>query len=400
MLGELISAIWRVWMRIDVNLIKESPNSNHQSNVDGGAKIGTYKGERLVIRSELSKLESAKEEMTFHFSEKVEGEVATKMDVEAEFAIKVMKVDEILAYLKSAQAFQTPGELVALARRLLEGNGSVRNFTTNATSDPTQQYLLLQFSIFEGESSGASTSRIESIREALSELEFESSAAIHAGLNSIDAATQFGVTPNDIALFQSTYRDLVIGNPSLAETLQTLFERFGDREFSKGLNSLLKALGNDLSATRPSIDTIRLQLLIEDIYRLEVFNTIIDEASSLGARLARVNHCSKFSPTQYLKELVSITTERWINSGRFTSIPAKFEISEMPTSILLLTQAMRSLSEMPVKVFASLDARRDVLTAAQLALDEIIEAEDDDEFDDRRTKKDIATIGQSRIELD
>jgi len=293
-----------------------------------------------------------------------------------------MQVEEIMAYLEAAKAFQTPGELMALAKRMLGDQGSVRQILRHATDEPTQQYLLLQFALIEGKNSGAPASRLDQITDSLAELEFESSASIHAGLNSIDAASQFASTAGEIREFQTTYRDLVIGSPNLAEMLKTILERFGDKDFAEGLKALLKALGNDVVAARPSVDPVRLRLLIEDIYRVEIFNTLIEDATALGKGLIKHHWCADFPVLLYLKELVSLTGERWINPTRFATLPGKFSIANPEASILLVTQSLRALRGMPVKIYENVDSRQEILNAGQDALDELIRADEDENDDD------------------
>lgn len=259
-------------------------------NLDLGQKTGTFNGQKAVTTDSTSRLASAAEEMTFAFSSKVEEKEAGKRGVRAESRLQMMRIEDINEYLDKARSPHTPEKMAALAKRMLSPDQSPYQLARQESDDPTSQYLMLQFALQQGERDKAPSAALDALRNAIAVLEHESGGAIHAGLNSIDAASEFGDSAASVQGFQNTYRKVVdsaLGSSSLVETLKLALERFGKMDFQRGLKGLMKALGADVAAARPSTDPRRLQALIQDVYQLEVFNTLLDESEKLGKSLAR-----------------------------------------------------------------------------------------------------------------
>ena len=367
-------------MRIDGTAGSAGYDATHAASGRAPAR-GQFQGEQVTVRNELSSLSDAAEELTFHFAGKRDRKASGERAVEAEPALQLLRTEEIAAYLRAAHAFQKPGDMVALVKRFMDAGQSPRQVARQASDDPTQQFLLLQLALHEAERGGASAERREALREALAELELASGPAIRAGLNSIDAASGFGHDAASVSGFQNTYRDVVLGAATLADTLRLALARFAEQDFERGLAGLLKALGADLAAARPSTEPARLQALVQDVYQLEVFNTLLHEARQLAGRLADAHGVARFAALPLLQDLVGFTAERWIGADRFLDLPARLRIAILAARIGLLTQALRMLREMPGKVYPDPDTRQAVLQAGQEALDQLIEEEENEAED-------------------
>ena len=77
-----------------------------------------------------------------------------------------------------------------------------------------------------------------------------------------------------------------------------------------------------------------------------------------------------------MRDLVAITGERWVAPSRFTGIADDWDVHETVARIRLLTGILKVLRPLPVPVFQDLQAREAILQAAQQALDQAIEAEE------------------------
>lgn len=362
-------------MRIDGNIPRPGPDG--AGNLAGNtASRGLYRGEQAVLKNDGPNLTDAAEEMSLHFSEKVERQAADEHEIEAELPLQIMRAEQIRDYLDSAQSFRDPSVLVNLAKRMIDAQAGPLQLARQATDDPTEQFLLLQFALQQGEAQGAPAERLAALREAVATLEFEAGPQVYAGLNSIDAAVQFGNSPDTIRGFQNTYREVVLAAANLAQALDVILGRFGEQDFERGLTSLLKALGADLAAARPSIAPERLQTLLQDIYQLEVVNTLLDETASLARTLSERHGIARFAPTTFIKSLVGLTCERWVVAQNFLRIPNDLAIALLAAKIELMVQAQRVLRELPMKIFSDAEARRALLDAGQEALDQLIDEED------------------------
>jgi type III secretion protein W len=232
----------------------------------------------------------------------------------------------------------------------------------------------------DAQKNGLPTDVVERLQDAIADLEMEAGPQIRAGLNSMATAGAHGRDAGEVAAFQSTYRDVVLGDASLAQTLNLVIERLGGpqgEDFSRGLQGLIKALGADLSAARPSTDANRLQALVQDLYQLEVAATVLDGCRELSATLATKHGQSGMEPVALMKDLVTVTGERWVGAARFTAMAERFNLQDVGAQIAFHTATKAMVREMPPKVFPDQEARQAVIDAAQGALDAAIDKEEE-----------------------
>lgn len=81
---------------------------------------------------------------------------------------------------------------------------------------------------------------------------------------------------------------------------------------------------------------------------------------------------------ELMKELVSITGEKWVGASRFASLAERFGASEIRQRIVFLSGVRGLMRDIPVDVFHDPDARQSILNAAQEALDLAIELEEEE----------------------
>ena len=230
----------------------------------GGASqsaVGQFAGQQVQVDEVDSMLSDAAEELGMHHSEKAESKHSSERKKEAVRSLEIMTAEAVSDYLDAAQAFEDPEQLVHLAKRMLSGQGDPARHAREAFQEPTQQFMAMQYALHQGEREGVASDVLEALRESLQDLEMAHGPAIRADINSIATAAQPGASRVDIAQFQATYRDVVLGESSLAATLKMALERFGDKDFSVGLQRLTQALGQDLAAARPSCEPARLHSL-------------------------------------------------------------------------------------------------------------------------------------------
>lgn len=213
------------------------------------------------------------------------------------------------------------------------GQESPKQLACQETRDPTGQYLLLQYALQDGLKNGTGEEILDTLREALADLEMDHGPQIRSNLNTIGAAGEFGADRESIEAFQTTYRDVVLGEATLAQTLKLVLERLSGKEgedFGRGLQGLIKALGQDLAAARPSTESNRLQSLVQDLYQLEVTATVVDNCRELGKTLAARHGVTSFPAIDLMKELVGVTGEKWVSASRFSASTSCGETSCPP----------------------------------------------------------------------
>ncbi len=374
---------------------------------DGGrAGVGSFGGQQVQVDTAESVLADAAEEISLHHSEKAESKHSSQRKKEAAHKQEVMSAEAILAYMDAAEGHEDPEQLVHLAKRILsrqnapagqagqrglrEGGGAqqpARRAARGRQDDagdevrrvyrnPTQQILALQYVLQMGEREHAPEELLDELREELDELELAHGDAARADINTIEVAAQGGASAGEVLAFQDTYRDVVLGENSLAATLQLALARFGDGDFSAGLARLIQALGRDLAASRPSADPARLQNLVQDLYHLGVASTVLDGCRQLHERLQGDHGPLSATPVQLMQSLVGASAEKWISTSRFTALSGEVGAGAVQPQIQFLTGVKALMRDMPPKVFVDADQRQTVLQAVQDALDAAIDRED------------------------
>lgn len=354
-----------------------SPLHTRSGTERAPTQTGSFRGETVapLLGKPAGLSTDSMEEISLHFAEKAERSEFDEEKVKVPEWQSVMKAEEIMAYLRAAQSADSAEALVALAKRmLLAGQGNPGQLARQQFQQPTEQYLALQYALQLGQQEGANPELLEGLRDAIADLEEDHGSEIRARLNTAAAVSGYG-TVQDVQTLQQVYTDTVLGQNSLAQTLQLALQRFGGAGFKAGLKALINSLGLDLAAARPSTDRVRLQTLVQDLYQLEVIHTVLDAADALGRTLANRHALVPPAPDQLVNELVGLTGERWLSASRFTGLAQSHGIGDVTAQISFLTGVKTLLRELPPRVFPDMEARSTVMTALQEALDGLIDQE-------------------------
>jgi type III secretion protein W len=347
---------------------------------------GTVHGTPVLIKTEAQSLLTSAEERSVAMAAKIEAKAVEARTFSHDSSLQqLMQIRQITAYLDTAQRGQDAEALIQLAQRMRDAPEQARSLARRAFPDATTQFLALQYAIRSGQEDGVPDASLEALFDALAELEADHGGAIRADLNTVEAAAEQAHSAADVLHFQSTYKDVVLGESSLANTLRLLLRRFGLEGFDAGRRQLIAALGLDVSAQRPSGDLARLNNLVQDLYHLQVIGSMQEDCRKLASYFARRFNIATLSPMQLMEDLIALSGERWAAAGRFVDLASRFGILLVAAQIAFYTRTRGLLGRMPTKIFADLDCRLAIIGAAQEALDLAIEQEQAEE--DRRQEE-------------
>lgn len=348
-----------------------------QAGFDAGqSRTGTLLGEHAVLlEGDISSLGDAAEEISLHMAEKTEDKHHAERKLRPERPVELLRLGEILEMLQQTQDPNAQARLEELAARLLSGQGSPRRQAARAFGEVSQQYLALHYALRKGEQEGAAPELLESLRDALAELELESGPRIRAGLNTLGSAGEFAADARGVQSFQDTYRDIVLGEDTLGKTLDLALERFGGKEAGRGLKQLILALGRDLSSARPSVSPQRLQALAGDLYQLQVAVTVLDGCAGLSGSL-RAKGLGAPDGERLMRDLVGLTADKWLNASRIAALAQQHGVATPEGRVAFLSGVKALMRDLPVPVFPDAEARQATLNAIQDALDTAIDEED------------------------
>jgi len=330
--------------------------------------------EGVLVDDEFAILQDAAEEISMHVAERVEKKHTDERSKKLTQSSQSLSSEAIEGYLDATLGGDDRKRLLELSKQMLLGQGNPLALARQQFNNPTLQFMALQYALTTGEKEGAAKDVLESLREALDELELVHGARIRADINTIDAAREgTAANPKEVAHFQTTYSDMVLGKTTLNATLTLVLERFGENRLAEGLGRLQLALGQDLAAANPSVEPVRLQNLVQDLYQLGVAVTVLD-----GCRELLAVHGSKEpdAAITLLRDLVAVSSEKWVAASRFTALAQKFGATEIAPQINFLTGMKSLLHGMPVQVYQDSEQRFAIFDALQEALDTAIDREE------------------------
>jgi type III secretion protein W len=340
-------------------------------------------------------LSESAEELTQALSTKVQERKLKERMASGEARPEGLTRDELVAMLEAMASDQQAGSddgsaksraeqaIETLGRKIRQQPGLARQHAREQGGSASEQYLTLTEvaeRLAEGRLGPDPGGRAAAAaRDAAAELYAEHGKAIHADLNTFSAVNKLGAA--DAGQFRSEYREVVLGEATVADTLRRLLEMVPDGEpdrFDTVLDTMREALGLDLAAARPSSDPVRLQALVTDLAHMKVIRTVIDQCAELSQTLSRRHAIEPpVSATRMTRELVALTADRWVDASRVTRIAEDLGLQDPPeAAVHFLSGARSALRELPVQVYSSADARQTLLDAAQGALDHAIDREE------------------------
>ena len=84
-----------------------------------------------------------------------------------------------------------------------------------------------------------------------------------------------------------------------------------------------------------------------------------------------------FDPLQLTREVIRLTSERWVTASRFTALASDLKVTSTPAQIAFYTGLKVILRDLPAKVFPDPEGRDALIKAVQGALDEAIDREEE-----------------------
>lgn len=358
------------------------------------AAKGNYKGEQVVqTQSPQSMLADAAEELTFAASEKVETKLARRKAT-AGGGVRTEALEKAEQYLKQVHSKQSPEKLEKLLNDLKQefsknpeemlrrGGSELLRQARRAFKDGTDQYTALEYvSQMLGEGDEA---LLGLVQEAMAQAMAEDGEAIRAGLNIAEAISQHstGTLDGDQQL-RDFYRDTLFQNRGLAGTYEHIVESKGEENFSEHVQFLLKALSDDLGAKGPSIGPNELKAVIDDMYQLEVLSGVHEECGDLVGKMVQRTRLKKgASGHQIMKDLLKLKEERFIQAAQVEKITTTLGLRDLEPKIYFLRELKETARLIPLKAYEDPANREKLLDAIQEALDDAIDLEEEEDYDE------------------
>lgn len=351
---------------------------------DASSQTGVYNGAKVVVIDQNSLIADAAEELTESFSEDTEKDVSER---EVESGRREDSLKRLLRLQEVAQLSQKFGDLdqdklERTLRLLLQQRSSARQFrekSKEAFKDAAHQYVLLKALALGLRERGAPDDQIAAADAALAELSAEGGAAVQAAINVAEVASDFAL--EDLGApgpLRSAYHQAARNYQSMASALDDLIERFGPEDLEKSICFMEAALAADLDAAGPSAEPAKLQVILDDMHRLEALATIKGNCDGV-MRVARLQGARQDADGVWLlKEIAELQDARVVHARDIEKMPANLGLADVEREIRFLNDFIEVARDIPLKSYAKPENRRKLIDAAQQVLDAAIEREENE----------------------
>jgi type III secretion protein W len=356
-----------------------APFSAPASEPQGGIPEGSFRGEAVrVEQNAASLMADAAEELSFSASETVE----KKLSERKEGKERPKGLDKILLYVDQAGDMNR-SDLEELLKRLAAvknaGAGEILELTRQMFKDPTNRHAALAYARNNLDKAGISGEQAAALGKeldaTLSELERTEGRAINAGYNTAGLdAPGLNLAPVSLRVL---YRDTVVDFENYEKTFSSLMQKFGPEEFPKAVTWLIRALGGDMAALKPSGEPAALKEIMDGLYMVESLSTLYRDASGLLKGAAERHGPHDIREKDMLEPLLRYK-DAPAPSARQIGADMRFLVSDNAVRDAELTQGVRELARtMPHKLYVSAEARFAVLTSFQELLDKAVDREEE-----------------------
>jgi type III secretion protein W len=369
-----------------LNVVAHQQSTSLQDRSSHGQHlVGQHKGEQLILNNNAkSLLASAAEEMSFMRAEK-KSQDFSKRKVSDSKQLTTNAVEQVKKYLDNAKDLDKQKHLFPFFNALQKQSTlSPSQLASKHFQDISQQYIALAFARDELKKLRDKTktksigSLLASVESSLADLLSTSSSEIDAGINVSTIA--MGYTEQDLGSVNNLrqfYRDSVLDYGGLSQTFQKILDEYNGQHIAESIKYLLNALGADISSEGPSIPKERLNMIVNDIYKLQALETIHEDCDELLLQLSRIFHPPELPKNHKLmKELLSLLEKKWMTPEQILKLAINLKVVKDDMTIYFLRGFKELARTIPLKAYDDPYERSKLITVIQETLDQCIEEEE------------------------
>ncbi len=345
---------------------------------------GEFKGQKVGQQKDAaSMVQDAAEEMTFQASEKVEKKLGKRRA--AAKGLRTTAMEKAEFYIKKLKDMDKPEQMNKFMESLKRMGKNMnpqqlRQEVGKFFKDVSQQYAALAYAkemlADDPEMAGLS----EALQEAMDLAMEESGPEIRAGFNVTDDAMEFSAQGlKDTQQLRDFYRDTVLQYEGFHETYNEILENYGEAEFGKALDFLIKAVGSELQSKGPSVTHVELKRIIDDLYSLEMLGNIHRNCDELLGKIRKAYRLAlKMNTKAFMNRLMGLKSERWLRMDHVTKLVAQLGCDPIEAQIYFLREMGGMIKELPLKIFEEdMEKREKLIDVTQEALDDAIDREEE-----------------------
>ncbi|PAU66304.1 SepL/TyeA/HrpJ family type III secretion system gatekeeper [Pseudomonas sp. PIC25] len=318
-------------------------------------------------------LANSMEEISMAFSESIERHSKTLHNREiagrksARTVERVEKLAELYRLLDQPSLTQM-GKQAEQMRSLLNKNPSVEDLLDQVDKDPARASLLLQQMQRQAKAEGNLTDT-QTAERYLQALEKDYGEQIRAGFNTAAAIADFSSDPQQKQAMRQLYYQAVVNQQSASGLLDSLLERFDEKDFNRGLLAMQRALADDIGALAPSLTPKALRDLLGQLNASSQLGHTLKSSRDLLERVGSEDNPPGMSAVQLTRRLL-----RLANAGVFVrdfqnlshEVIGKEPLKQAP----FLNALYPVVNELPVALWKDAKSRQSGLGILRTLMDE------------------------------
>ena len=281
---------------------------------------------------------------------------------------------EVLGREAKDKGLLQPDELLQFVQQRLGG----RQGEPGPVDDPTLHYgalgVLERFYEAEGESQMASAARTAADR-----ILAEHGPTIHRGIAVTESAALYAAEKfGSVSDLRNLYVEEVVNHTSIPSTFTAILEKHGAEGVGDAIAFLLRAAGEDLSMMSDTKDLVLQKRIIDNLYQLEVLNSVRDRADKALEVVKRSYPLApNMTPERVMREMLGfIDTPAKMSESALTKLTQEAVPNSIEGRIAFLRECRNLAGMLPIKLFDESDRGGNGLKLRERLLTAIIEAQD------------------------
>lgn len=287
---------------------------NSYSGIQAGAfvpHVETFKAPSEQAVQPSQPLADAMEEVAMAFSASVErnSKALNQRDIrDKNHNRRVERVEKLaeLYRLLDQPSLLNLGRQAQQMQALLRRKPSLEDLLELTDKDPTRASLVLQQVQRQAQTNGSQEDS-QVAEQYLSTLHEEYGEQIRAGLNTASAIAEFSADPEQKQSMRHLYYQAVVTQQSVGGILDALLERFEEKDFSRGLRSLQRALADDIGALAPSLTPNALRGLLGKLNASSHLSHTLQSSRELLERMTTDTTTPGMSAVQLTRNLLRLS---------------------------------------------------------------------------------------------
>lgn len=362
--------------------ISSTKNFSTDLEPPGGSNIGEFRGLKVAAQADATSLVAdSAEELTFSAGEKVEKKLSERKLrlTRSRYITAKDRAEFYVRQLSDLGGQRKLDQLLDSLRRV--GNPAsetIRQILDKAFSDVSHRWAALDYTRTILRETGENPELLDSVNRLAEEYQETFGPEIRAGLNIGESVTRF----SDFGLsgtqeLRDSYRNTVLKYEGFHETYFSLVNHYGLERLPQAVDFLIEAVGNDLASQGPSIAAPALQLILNDLYQVEVLGNIHRNCRSLLERMTiRFDTDIGISAHRLMDLILALKSDNWPKPEQVNAIVTESGIKGIEAQICFTRELKELVADIPFKVYGDIRKRDQVLDTLQTVQDQLIAREE------------------------